>query len=240
MTRWHGPDGNDRPADATPQLTQQSRSTARERKPERTMGKGFNSSAVAFHRDGELALGASVVTIGAFDGVHRGHQELLRQTIAAAQRRGVAAVVYTFDPPPKVYFGQAEPLISLREKLARIATFAPDHVIVADFNQVYVRRSAADFLVELQRLCPREVIVGEDFRFGSCKCGTAHLLRQHFNTRILPPVRCGNGEIVSSSRIRSLRRSGLAAAAATLENWRDIVIAPPANRSGLAQPEAAS
>ncbi|MGY4259155.1 hypothetical protein ACVI1L_006223 [Bradyrhizobium sp. USDA 4516] len=116
------------------------------------MGRGFDSSAVAFHRDGELALDACVVTIGAFDGVHRGHQELLRQTIAAARRRGIAAVVYTFDPPPKVYFGQAEPLISLREKLERIATFAPDHVVVADFNQIYVRRTALDFLAELQPL----------------------------------------------------------------------------------------
>ncbi|MBR1205623.1 FAD synthetase [Bradyrhizobium sp. AUGA SZCCT0051] len=187
-----------------------------------------------------MALDACVVTIGAFDGVHRGHQELLRQTIAAAQHRGVPSVVYTFDPPPKVYFGQAEALISLREKLERIATFAPDHVVVADFNQIYVRRSAADFLAELQLLQPREVIVGEDFRFGSCKGGTAQLLRQHFDTRILPPVRCGNGEIVSSSRIRTLRRSGLAAAASALENWRDIVTAPPANRSGLAQLEVVS
>jgi riboflavin kinase/FMN adenylyltransferase len=199
------------------------------------MGKCFASSAVAFHRDGELALGASVVTIGAFDGVHRGHQELLGQTIAAARQRDLPAVVYTFDPPPKVYFGNAEALNSLAEKLARIATFAPDHIIVADFDRAYALRTAVDFINELQRLHPHEVIVGEDFRFGSCKCGNTLLLRQCFNTRMLPPVRCGDGEIVSSSRIRALRRSGLAAAAATLENWKDVLTAPRANLSDLAQ-----
>ena len=104
----------------------------------KVLGKGFDSTAVAFHRDGELILDACVVTIGAFDGVHRGHQELLRQTVAAAQRHRIPAVVYTFDPPPKVYFGHAEPLISLREKLARLATFTPDHVVVAGFNESYV------------------------------------------------------------------------------------------------------
>ncbi|QPF87394.1 FAD synthetase [Bradyrhizobium genosp. L] len=193
------------------------------------MGKGLGSSAVALHHANELDLGASVVTIGAFDGVHRGHQELLRQTTAAAQRRGVPAVVYTFDPPPKVYFGRAEALSSLTEKLERIATFSPDHVIVADFNQAYVQRTALDFIAELQRLRPHEIIIGEDFRFGSCKGGSALMLRQRFNTRVLPPVRCGNGEIVSSTRIRALRRSGLAAAAATLENWKDVLTAPPVN-----------
>ncbi|MBR0874883.1 FAD synthetase [Bradyrhizobium tropiciagri] len=203
------------------------------------MGKHFDSSAAAYHRDGELDLGASVVTIGALDGVHRGHQELLRQTIAAAQQRGLPAVVYTFDPPPKVCFGHAEPLIPLAEKLERIATFGPDHVIVANFSRAYARRSAADFIDELTRLHPHEVIVGEDFRFGSCKGGTTQLLRQHFNTRIVQPVRCGNGEIVSSSRIRALRRSGLLAAAAALENWNALT-APPAGRSRQPQLQVAN
>jgi riboflavin kinase/FMN adenylyltransferase len=193
-----------------------------------------NNSAVAFHRDGELSLGASIITIGAFDGVHRGHQELLRQVIAAAQRHRLPAVVYTFDPPPKVYFGRAEALNSIVEKLERIATFDPDHIIVADFDRVYARRNASDFIAELQRLNPLQVIVGEDFRFGSGNGGDVNLLRQHFNVRVLPPVRCGNGEIVSSSRIRALRRSGLAAAAAALENWEDVPTVPPADLSNVA------
>jgi len=199
------------------------------------MNKGLDSSAVDFHRAGGLDLDASVVTIGAFDGVHRGHQELLRQTIAAARLLGVPAVVYTFDPPPKVYFGRAEALNSLAEKLERIAAFGPDHVIVAEFNHVYARRTAADFVTELQRLHPRDIIVGEDFCFGSCKSGTAQLLGRYFNTRILPPVRCGNGEIVSSSRIRVLRRSGMAAAAAALENWKDALTAPSGNLPNAAE-----
>src|SRR5699024_12019299 len=65
--------------------------------------------------------------------------------------------------------------LSLHDALP-ISTFTPDHVVVADFNQIYVSRSAADFLAELQLLRPCELIVGEDFRFGSCKGGTAQLL----------------------------------------------------------------
>ncbi len=126
-------------------------------------------------------------------------------------------MVYTFDTPPKVLFGQAEALITLTEKLDRISAFLPDHIVVARFDRNYAQRTAADFVAELEILNPQQIIVGEDFRFGSCKSGDAGLLRQHFDTLTVPPVRCRNGEIVSSSRIRCLRRSGFSAAAAALE-----------------------
>jgi FAD synthase len=180
-----------------------------------------------------LRLAASVVTIGAFDGVHRGHQELIRQTALEGTGRGLPSVVYTFDTPPKVYFGQAEPLITLPQKLARIAAFGVDHIIVAHFGQDYARRTAADFIAELGELNPRLILVGEDFRFGSCKSGTVTLLGRHFETRTLPPVRCGAGEIVSSSRIRSLKKAGLAAAAAALEGWKGMIGAGPADMADL-------
>jgi riboflavin kinase/FMN adenylyltransferase len=179
--------------------------------------------ATGVHREQALCVAASVVTIGAFDSVHRGHQELIRQTAHEGARRGLPSVVYTFDPPPKVYFGQAEPLVPLSQKLARIAACGVDHIVVVRFEQDYARRTAADFIAEIGELNPRLILVGEDFRFGSCKSGTVALLRKHFETRTLPPVRCRAGEIVSSSRIRALRRAGLAAAAATLEGWKDMI-----------------
>jgi riboflavin kinase / FMN adenylyltransferase len=189
--------------------------------------------AVPLHRERELTLAASVVTIGAFDGVHRGHQELIRQTVTMARRLGVPAVVYTFDPPPKVFFRQAEALIPLAKKLERISALGPDHLIVAHFDDNYAGRPAVAFISELGALNPRQVFVGDDFRFGSCKAGNVALLQKHFETCSLPPVRCRDGVVVSSSRIRSLRRCGFAASAAALEGWKDKYVASTADTHGL-------
>jgi riboflavin kinase/FMN adenylyltransferase len=173
------------------------------------------------------------MTIGAFDGVHRGHQELIRQTVATGQRHGLPAVVYTFDIPPKVYFRQAEALISLAERLHRIAALKPGHIIVARFDRDYALRTATDFVAELKDLHPLQVLVGDDFRFGSCKSGNTALLRRYFNTHNPPPVRCSDGEVVSSSRIRTLRRSGFTAAAAALEGWKEVMATPSADIPSL-------
>jgi riboflavin kinase / FMN adenylyltransferase len=166
-----------------------------------------------------LQLSKSVLTIGAFDGVHRGHQELIRRVVRLACELGVPSVVYTFDVPPKVFFGKADALIPLAEKLARISNLEPDYIVVAHFAQEYARRTAAEFIAELKGFNPDLVLLGGDFRFGSCKSGDVALLGRHFATRILPTVLCGRGEVVSSSRIRGLRRSGQVFAAAALEGW---------------------
>lgn len=176
--------------------------------------------AVPIHRESSLRLAASVVTIGTFDGVHRGHQKLIRETVDRARRLRLPSVVYTFDTPPKAFFGRAEALIPLSVKLDRICAFEPDHLVVARFDKDYAARPAAEFLAEIDDLKPRQVVIGSDFRFGSCKTGTVDLLRDHFDTVVIAPVRCDDGEVVSSSRIRSLRRSGRMAAAAALEGWK--------------------
>lgn len=158
--------------------------------------------------EGRLDLPGSVVTIGAFDGVHRGHQALIRTAVARAAVLGVPAVVWTFDPPPKVFFAGQQQLSTLDDKLARIAMLGPDHVVVARFDDAYRRRSAEAFLAGLARLSPREVHVGGDFRFGARQAGDTDLLARHFPVRIFDPVCCAASEVVSSSRIRALRSAG--------------------------------
>src|SRR5258708_5486599 len=79
------------------------------------------------HLPGGLRLGASVVTIGAFDGVHRGHQALICAAIAKADSLGTPSVAVTFDPPPKAHFAGAAILTAIDEKLRRLAMLGVDH-----------------------------------------------------------------------------------------------------------------
>ncbi len=128
------------------------------------------------HAAGELRLTASVVTVGAFDGVHRGHQALIGRTICSARARGLPAVVWTFDPPPKVFFGRAESLITLNDRIDRLRFLGPDHIVVAKFDDAFRQRAAEVFLAELAQLNPALVWVGTDFRFGVGKAGAVPLL----------------------------------------------------------------
>ncbi|MEQ8347422.1 MAG: FAD synthetase family protein [Sneathiellaceae bacterium] len=166
--------------------------------------------------EGDLDLPASVVTIGAFDGVHRGHQALISAAIRSARALRLPAVVWTFDPLPKVLFAKARPLTPRGERLARIAALGPDWIIVSRFTPSYAARSAERFLASLAGIAPQQVHVGGDFRFGAGQSGDIALLRTAFPVVVHGPVRCGAGQVVSSSRIRSLRDAGDEPAAAAL------------------------
>jgi FAD synthase len=176
----------------------------------------------SIHRQDTLKLSGCVLTIGAFDGVHRGHQELIGTAVRHARRLGLPSVVYTFDPPPKALLAGAQPLTEIGDKLARMSALAPDHIVVAPFDAAYRARTAEDFIREIGAFNPHMIWVGEDFRFGSCKRGNSEMLARYFGTRILPAVRCEAGEIVSSSRIRALKAAGRSNEAASLEGWPGI------------------
>jgi riboflavin kinase/FMN adenylyltransferase len=115
---------------------------------------------------GALALRGCTVCIGAFDGVHRGHQALLSRARELAGASGGPAVVVTFDPPPKTVFLGTKFLSSLEEKLHLLAAFAPRAVVAVPFDETYAKTPKAAFLDELRRLTPTAIVVGEDFRFG--------------------------------------------------------------------------
>jgi riboflavin kinase/FMN adenylyltransferase len=118
----------------------------------------------------ELTLTGCTVCIGAFDGVHLGHQALLSRLRELA-KGGDPAVVITFDPPPKTVFLGSKYLSSLEEKLHYLAGFAPQAVVAIPFDKGYAATPKEVFLAQLRALKPHTIIVGEDFRFGKDRAG---------------------------------------------------------------------
>ena len=94
---------------------------------------------------GALRLPGSIVVIGAFDGVHVGHQKVIGGAVRASRSLDLPAVVYTFDPPPKALFSGAKVLTDIDEKLRRLSLLAPDYAIVASFDRDYATRPSGGF-----------------------------------------------------------------------------------------------
>ncbi|KMJ60518.1 FAD synthetase [Bacillus sp. LL01] len=161
----------------------------------------------------------SIVTIGAFDGVHRGHQALMREIVQRGRLLNIPTVVYTFDPPPRAYFQNAHMLSSIHEKVRRLQALGLDHCIVAKFNEKYLKQTACQFMDELQQLNPVEIVVGKDFRFGKDRSGDVTLLKECFKVRIIEPIICSNGKVISSTRIRELVSRGENRQAFSLLGW---------------------
>jgi len=155
------------------------------------------------------------LTIGNFDGVHRGHRAMLTRTTEAAEDLSLPAFVLTFDPPPREFFaGAAAParLSTLRDKLERFAELGVARVCIARFNAALAGLSAEKFIDEVlvSRLGARWVLVGEDFRFGRGRSGDLALLRasaRSFSVEAMPTVSV-DGERVSSSAIREALAKG--------------------------------
>lgn len=155
------------------------------------------------------------LTIGNFDGVHRGHQAMLTRVREAADDLGLAAAVLTFDPHPREYFARsaAPPRLStLRGKLEAFAAFGIDRVHIARFDRTLAELDANAFVerVLVERLNVRWILVGDDFRFGRGRAGNLALLRANarsFSVEAMPTVLV-DGERVSSSAVREAIASG--------------------------------
>lgn len=160
------------------------------------------------YRSEVLSLEASVIAIGAFDGVHKGHQKVITETVKQSQVLGVPSLIYTFDPPPRAYFQGVKVLSTMEEKINKIRSLGIDYTVVATFDRDFINKSASSFIKELKRMKPLQIIVGEDFRFGYQRKGDIHLLQQYFSVQTISPICCSNGQRISSTRIRTLIQEG--------------------------------
>jgi riboflavin kinase/FMN adenylyltransferase len=170
--------------------------------------------------------GRSVVTIGVFDGVHRGHQQIIAHTVKRARETGVPAVVMTFDPhPAEVVRPGSHPAVLTEpsRKAELIAGLGVDALCVIPFTLDFSKLSAEGFVhdVLVDTLHAGLVVVGENFRFGHKAAGDVDLLRRlgrtfGFGVEEAPLVAAGD-TVFSSTYIRSLIAAGdVGAAAAAL------------------------
>lgn len=167
--------------------------------------------------------GASVVTIGNFDGVHRGHQRDVSIARQAAADLGLPAVVVTFDPhPDEVVRPGSHPalLCTARRRLQLLAGLGVDAICVIPFTLEFSRLGPDEFVrtVLVDRLHAGRVVVGENFRFGHKAAGDVALLAElgeKYEFAVTGvPLLTENGFTISSTGIRALLADGLVAAAA--------------------------
>ncbi len=167
-------------------------------------------------RPGDLPRGG-IATIGNFDGVHLGHQEVLRRVAARAQERGLPSLVITFDPHPlKVLNPERAPLMiqTLRQRVEAIEECGIEHVVLIPFHKDFSQMTAEEFArsLLLRRLAIRELHVGERFLFGKGRTGDVSLLRQigqegGYTVEGVTDLSDGE-EKISSTRVRNAVLSG--------------------------------
>jgi riboflavin kinase / FMN adenylyltransferase len=157
------------------------------------------------------------LTVGNFDGVHRGHQALLARVTAAARRLGIASAVMTFEPHPREFFApDAAPtrISNLRDKLGALKAAGVDRVFIQHFNRRFAQLPAVDFVEQilLAGCDVRWLLVGDDFRFGAKRAGDNALLQSYaargcFELEEMPTFDDG-GERISSTAVRTALAAG--------------------------------
>jgi riboflavin kinase/FMN adenylyltransferase len=170
----------------------------------------------------DIARAPCALTIGNFDGVHRGHQALLARVRAAASRLDLEAAVMTFEPHPREFFAARagdlsrapNRIANLRDKLGSLASAGIDRVIVEHFNTHFAAMTPEEFTarVLVEGLHVKWLMVGDDFCYGARRAGTVAMLkeagRRHgFQVETLPTVMHGEQRI-SSSAVRAALAAG--------------------------------
>lgn len=159
----------------------------------------------------------TVLAIGNFDGMHRGHQEILRRVTNRAQQSGNMAAVLTFDPHPARVLrpGDAPSLLeTIDQRLDEFGMMGIEAVLLMKFDAEFARMTADTFSEKVlsETMRARTIFIGENFRFGHRQSGDAKKLAEFgtlmgFDVEIVPPVMI-DGSVISSSAIRQAVREG--------------------------------
>lgn len=155
--------------------------------------------------------------LGSFDGLHKGHQHLLRVGRQIASRSDSKLAVLSFEPHPREFFGRSTApfrLVNAEGKLDLFSKYGIDIVYALRFDAQIAGMAADDFVNSLlaNKLAARHIVVGSDFRFGKARQGDADMLATlgataHIGVTVVPKVQI-DGEDISSSRIRKLIQAG--------------------------------
>jgi riboflavin kinase/FMN adenylyltransferase len=157
------------------------------------------------------------LTIGNFDGIHRGHQAVLARLQAEARARGLPSAVLTFEPHPREFFDPERAptrLTSLREKLALLEAIGVDIVHVQHFDRAFASLTADEFIdpVLVRNLRAKLVLIGDDFCFGAKRAGNFALLEKASHEKgfdlVAMPTVGDRGQRISSSAVREALRAG--------------------------------
>src|SRR5262245_31966740 len=193
------------------------------------MGQGTRITMKVYRGiDNIAACRNGFVSIGNFDGVHRGHQSMIAALTRSAARHSAPAVIFTFDPHPIALLrpGQSPPPLSTTErKLELLAQYPVDAVLVYPTDQALLHLSPRDFFDRIitGRLQARGLVEGPNFFFGHDRAGNIETLRDYceaarMELEIVPPVTVGD-HLVSSTEIRKLIADGRVREAAELLDY---------------------
>ena len=173
--------------------------------------KNTTQNSLDFFDLDPLLIKNTCVTIGNFDGVHKGHQAIIQEMVAQGQKTAQSVVVVTFYPNPADYFNPDRNsfyLSSPQEKEARLLDLGVDRVVTFTFNQNFANLSPEDFLVGLrEKLNMQGLVVGYDFALGRNRRGTITIIKQigdkeNFSVKVIEP-RDLDGLAISSTLIRT-------------------------------------
>ncbi|MES2683511.1 MAG: bifunctional riboflavin kinase/FAD synthetase [Pseudomonadota bacterium] len=168
------------------------------------------------HNLREVSRGC-VLSIGNYDGVHRGHQALLSELRKQGAATGLPTAVLTFEPTPREYFAPDQAprrVLTLRDKVNTLAAFGVQRVVIAPFDERLASLSAEAFISDViaRDLGAKVLVIGDDFRFGAGRKGDFALLQQHAATAgyqlLQAPTLMSEGLRCSSTALRAALAAG--------------------------------